>query len=274
MKPKKYLGQNFLKNERIAEKIVAAANVNKNDIVLEVGPGRGILTDILIRKAHRVVAVEKDKELADFLMDKYSAKGGSASGGKGQKKLSVINEDILRFNPDTLRGRGSDPRRLRSGRRSYKIVANIPYYITSHFLRKFLESDYQSILMALMVQKEVAERIVARDGKESILSISVKSYGQPKIITKVPAGNFYPKPKVDSAIILIDKISKNFFVKNRINEKKFFQMVKQGFGHKRKMLKNNLKISTETLQKCKIPALSRAEELDLNNWKCLYKNLF
>jgi 16S rRNA (adenine1518-N6/adenine1519-N6)-dimethyltransferase len=205
---------------------------------------------------------------------RFSAKGGSASGGKGQKKLSVINEDILRFNPDTLRGRGSDPRRLRSGRRSYKIVANIPYYITSHFLRKFLESDYQSILMALMVQKEVAERIVARDGKESILSISVKSYGQPKIITKVPAGNFYPKPKVDSAIILIDKISKNFFVKNRINEKKFFQMVKQGFGHKRKMLKNNLKISTETLQKCKIPALSRAEELDLNNWKCLYKNLF
>ncbi len=260
-----------MKNKNIARKIVEAANVNKDDVVLEVGPGRGILTDILIRKAHRVIAVEKDKELADFLMDKFSAKGGSASGGKGQNNLSVINGDVLKFNPATWK---------RSFQMEtpflYKIVANIPYYITSRFLRQFLESDYQPILMALMVQKEVAERIVAKNNKESILSISVKSYGQPIIIAKVSAKNFSPVPKVDSAIILIDNISKNFFNPlaggEKIDEKKFFQIVKLGFGHKRKLLKNNLKIGAEILKKCKIPPLSRAEDLSLDDWKCLYKN--
>ncbi len=246
MRPKKYLGQNFLKNKNIARKIVEAANVNKDDIVLEVGPGRGILTDILIRKAHCVIAVEKDKELADFLMDKF----------KGQNNLSIINDDILRF-------------KIKNS--NYKIVANIPYYITSQFLRKFLESDFQPILMALMVQEEVAERIVARDGKESILSISVKSYGQPKIIAKVLAGNFSPVPKVDSAIILINNISKDFFRKNEISEKCFFTLLKLGFSHKRKLLKNNLKIDAKILQKCKISPLARAEELDLNDWECLTK---
>jgi len=263
-----------LKNKNIARKIIEAANVNKDDTVLEIGPGKGALTEILLQKAKKVIAVEKDKELADFLMDKFSAKGaapdiafgevkggrGPASGGKGQNNLSVINDDILKFKIKNL---------------NYKIVANIPYYITSHFLRKFLESDFQPILMALMLQKEVAERIVARDGKESILSISVKSYGQPRIIAKISAKNFSPEPKVDSAIILIENISKDFFNPpaggNKINEKRFFQIVKLGFGHKRKILKNNLKISAKILQKCKIPALSRAEELDLNDWKCLAK---
>ncbi len=258
-KPKKFLGQNFLKNKIFAGKIIEAADVNKNDIVLEVGPGKGALTDILIQKAKKVIAIEKDKELADFLMDKFN----------GQKNLSVINDDILKLKIKKLKIK------------NYKIVANIPYYITSHFLRKFLESDFQPALMALMIQKEVADRIMAksasRRNKESLLSISIKAYGQPKIIAKVPAGNFFPKPKVDSAIILIDKISKDFFNPLRqpadggkINEKKFFQIVKQGFGHKRKMLKNNLKISAEILKKCKIPALSRAENLSLENWKNLY----
>ncbi len=124
-----------------------------------------------------------------------------------------------------------------------------------------------------MVQKEVAERIVARNNKESILSISVKSYGQPKIIAKVPAKNFSPAPKVDSAILLIENISKDFFKKNEIEEKRFFNLLRLGFSHKRKLLKNNLKIDAKILQKCKIPALSRAEDLSLSDWKCLYQGL-
>lgn len=159
----------------------------------------------------------------------------------------------------------------------YKIVANIPYYITSRFLRQFLESKYQPSLMALMIQKEVAERIVAKNKKESLLSISVKSYGQPKIIAKVPARNFLPVPKVDSAIIIIGNISKDFFNPpaggNKIDEKKFFQLLRLGFSHKRKLLKNNLKIGFEILQKCKIPALARPEELLLENWRCLFRQL-
>jgi 16S rRNA (adenine1518-N6/adenine1519-N6)-dimethyltransferase len=263
MKFKKHLGQHFLKNQSVAGKIVKTANISKNDIILEVGPGHGSLTELLIQRAKHIIAVEKDKELVDFLSDKF----------KGQKKLSVIHGDILKFNPKS--------HKLKSTR--YKVVANIPYYITSRFLRQFLESDNQPSLMVLMLQKEVAERIAARNYKESLLSISVKAYGQPKIIAKVPAGNFFPAPKVDSAIIAIENISKDFFsakgsparnvVSGGIDEKDFFKMLKLGFSHKRKLLKNNLKISDETLQKCEIPALSRPENLSLNNWKCLYKNL-
>jgi 16S rRNA (adenine1518-N6/adenine1519-N6)-dimethyltransferase len=252
IKSKKYLGQNFLRNHNIARKMTEAADIGKNDIVLEVGPGRGILTNILIQKARRVIAIEKDKELADFLMDKL----------KDNKNLKIVHYDILKFNPKKFS--------LKSYK--YKIVANIPYYITSRFLRRFLTSNYQPSLMALMVQKEVAERIMARDNKETLLSISVKAYGRPKIIVKVSAKNFSPAPKVDSAVILIDKISKDFFKKSGIEEKHFFGLLRLGFGHKRKLLKNNLKISPEILQKCEIPALSRAEELSLNDWKCLVRH--
>ena len=257
------LGQNFLRNKKIAEKIVEAAKVDKNDIVLEVGPGKGVLTEILLQKAKKVIAVEKDKELVRYLKDRFVH----------YKNLSVINADILKFS--IFNFQFSNKFKIQNSK--FKIVANIPYYITSHFLRKFLQSDFQPSLMALMVQKEVAERIVARDGKESLLSISVKSYGQPKIIAKVSAKNFSPEPKVDSAILLIDNISKNFFSAEggsasggKINEQKFFQLLRLGFSHKRKLLKNNLKISPEILQKCKIPALSRAENLSLENWKCLF----
>lgn len=259
---RKYLGQHFLKNKKIARKIVEAADVKKSDTILEVGPGRGALTEILLQKAKKVIAVEKDKKLADFLMDKF----------KDNKNLEIVHYDILKFNPKIFSLKPD----------KYKIVANIPYYITSHFLRQFLESNCQPSLMALMVQKEVAERIIAksanRRSKESLLSISVKSYGQPKIIAKVSAKNFSPAPKVDSAIILIDRISKDFFRKNKIGEERFFRLLKLGFGHKRKLLKNNLRQMLDTrcltltkgFQKCKIPALSRAEELSLENWKCLF----
>lgn len=283
MRPKKSLGQNFLTSKKIVDDIVAAADLKPDDVVLEVGPGKGILTEALLKAVPqaakgesrqgrgKVIAVEKDKRLVEFLKEKFH--GTLLSDSKkvfhrGYGNLEIINDDILKF----------DFTRYASQVPYYKIVANIPYYITSHFLRKFLESDFQPSKMVLMVQKEVAERILARDKKESILSISIKAYGQPKIIKKVPARYFSPKPKVDSAILLIDNISKDFFKNwSTLNvdqsEKRFFEIVKQGFSSKRKMLKNNLKLlDTECSVKCKISETARAEELSLENWQCLAKN--
>ena len=250
MKPKKSLGQNFLKSEKIAEEIVSAGEVGSDDIVLEVGPGKGILTEKLLEKAKKVIAVEKDEQLAEFLKDKF----------KNNPKLEIIRGDILKFSPMSRRD-------LDIGR--YKIIANIPYYITSRFLRTFLESDCQPSLMVLMVQKEVAERIVGK--RESLLSISVKTYGRPEIIRKVPAGYFSPAPKVDSAVIKISGISKNFF--QDIGEKKFFETVKKGFSQKRKMLINNLKAQKDDFTTCNIDEKARAENLSLEQWKCLTVNV-
>lgn len=249
MKPNKYLGQNFLTSKKIVEEIIKAASLDSKDTVLEVGPGTGFLTEELVKRAGRVIAVEKDERMIDYLKEKFA----------NVKNLKIIHNDILKFKFHVL---------------DYKVVANIPYYITSRFLRTFLENPPiggQSSKMVLMVQKEVAERITSN--KESILSVSVKVYGQPKIIKKVPAKYFSPKPRVDSAILLIDKISKDFF--RDINEKKFFELVKKGFSGKRKMLKNNLGLSnTECLTGCEIPEKARAEDLSPENWKCLYKNLY
>lgn len=255
-KPIKHLGQNFLTSKKVAEDIVSAADIGPNDIVLEAGPGRGILTESLLGKAKRVIAVEKDRRLAEFLETKFSK----------ISTLSIIHDDILKFDlksykPASPAG-GLQPT-------TYKIVANIPYYITSRFLRKFLSAEYQPNLMVVMTQKEVAERIIGKGGKESLLSISVKAYGKPEIVKMVPAGCFYPKPKVDSAIIKISQISKDFF--KNINEEKFFETVKKGFSQKRKMLINNLKISPNVFDKCDIPQKTRAENLSLDDWKCLIK---
>ena len=274
-KPKKSLGQNFLKSEKVAEEIVSAGEVCPDDIVLEVGPGKGILTEKLLEKAKKVIAVEKDEELVYFLSQKFSEEIKN-------EKLELISGDILHLEA-----------KLPS---EYKIIANIPYYITSHLLRTFLESDCQPSLMVLMIQKEVAERIVGakrkakrnfsrftlpRSGvgsdasqnfalpfsKESLLSISVKAYGCPEIIRYAPAGYFSPAPKVDSAVIKISGISKKFF--QDIGEKKFFETVKKGFSQKRKMLINNLKAQKDDFTTCNIGEKARAENLSLEQWKCL-----
>lgn len=265
MRPKKIFGQNFLNSRNIVNDIIRAADLRPDDVVLEVGPGKGILTEALLEAVPRgkVIAVEKDKRLVEFLKEKFS----------GAKNLKIISGDILKFNFTRYS--------LRVTR--YAIVANIPYYITSHFLRKFLESDYSPSRMVLMLQKEVAERIATRStslraSKESILSISVKAYGEPKIIKKVPARYFFPAPKVDSAILLIDNISPFDYAQD---EKKFFEIVKQGFSQKRKMLKNNLakmlntecSTTTTILTKCGVKEKARAENLTPENWRCLADNL-
>jgi len=252
---KKSLGQNFLKSEPALKKMCEAGEINETDIILEIGPGKGALTTKLLLEAKKVLAIEKDRELFEFLKDKFSNEIKSG-------KLELLNEDILEIEPKDYG--------LKSGQ--YKIIANIPYNITGAIFKKFLSSNEQPKTMVLLVQKEVAERIVARNGKESILSLSVKAYGTPKYMMKVAKRFFTPAPKVDSAIIAITNISKNKF-KTIAEESHFFNVIKTGFAHKRKVLRKNLEILQKKpgqidniFEKLKINSKARAEDIKFEIW--------
>ncbi|MCR4334400.1 MAG: 16S rRNA (adenine(1518)-N(6)/adenine(1519)-N(6))-dimethyltransferase RsmA [Patescibacteria group bacterium] len=257
---KKSLGQNFLKSKGAVREIISAGGVISNDTILEIGPGKGILTEQLLQTGAKVVAVEKDDRLTNFLKEKFA-------DFITQGKFEFVNADILEFNPSRFMLHTS----------CYKLVANIPYYITGEVIRQFLTNNIQPKLMVLMVQKEVAQRICSKDGKESILSISVKAYGNPKYINTIKAKFFSPIPRVDSAILLIDDISKKFF--DNFDEKGFFDVVKAGFAHKRKFLVNNLEKITEKqkivniFDKLLIPLTARAETITLAQWKDITFNI-
>ncbi len=254
MKPKKQFGQNFLTQPKIAQEIVDAGKLSKKDTVLEIGPGKGMLTEKILESGAKVIAVEKDNDLIAGLNEKFAKEIKN-------EQLKIVNEDIRNFKIEKL------------GVKKYKLIANIPYYITGEILRNFLESKHQPETMVLMVQKEVAKRIVAKDSKESILSISVKIYGEPKIIRVVSAGSFFPKPNVDSAVLLIENISKKNFTKNKITEERFFEILKKGFKSARKQLNSNLKIDPvlwkKTCSELSASEKVRAEDLSLENWKKL-----
>jgi 16S rRNA (adenine1518-N6/adenine1519-N6)-dimethyltransferase len=284
-KAKKSLGQNFLKSVLALNKIVEAGEISKKDIILEIGPGKGILTEKLLEKAGCVIAVEKDRNLFQLLQEKFSEQIE-----KG--KLILLEEDILKIDPlliSPLAGGEKTPMTRGVGGVEYKIIANIPYNITGAILKKFLTEKNQPERMILMVQNEVAGRIMARDGKESILSISVKAYGDPKMVLKVPARYFSPVPDVDSAIIAIKNISRRIFVENKIDENQFWEIVRAGFSHKRKKLSSNLK-NIDPFLICplaggeKTPMTrgvggvialgnKRAEEFSLENWIELAKTV-
>lgn len=251
--------------------MVAAGDISKNDTVVEIGPGRGVLTEALLERAGRVLAIEKDAGLAEFLREKFATEIES-------KKLVLICGDALAFDPSQISAKLIEvsPLSIERGGTSinsikYKVVANIPYYITGLLFRRFLEDVSRPERVVLMVQKEIAERIVARDGKESILSISVKVYGTPRLVQKVPARYFSPQPKVDSAILAITGIASPF--KNKSEEKKFFEVLRKGFAHKRKLLKRNLGCPETVLKECGITPKARPEEVLLNQWLCLSKKL-
>ena len=223
--------------------MVETGKIGKRDIVLEIGPGRGALTEKLLETGAKVMAVEKDDELFELLKQKFEREILS-------RQFVLVHKDILNFQTSNLQ--------------TYKLIANIPYNITGAILKKFLGADRQPERMVLLVQKEVAERIVGNRGrqasmKESVLSISVKAYGTPKYVETVKAGSFAPMPGVDSAIIAIDDISKEFFKTSAVSanpryaegsgeargydvlkEKEFFVMVRAGFKSKRKKLSSNL----------------------------------
>jgi len=251
---KKSLGQHFLRSEKALTSIRDAADPKGDDIILEIGPGEGVLTEILLGFAGKVVAVEKDDELYEFLKTHFEP-----AIEKG--KLDLVHGDILDFDPEILRFYHDF---------TYKLVANIPYNITGAIFRKFLSATYQPQLMVVLVQKEVAERVVARDGKESILSISIKAYGMPKYIETVKAGSFSPPPKVDSAILSIEDISKAFF--KNFSEEAFFQMLRAGFASKRKKLSSNLGVIypkervEAAFQALALDTNTRAEDVNIETW--------
>jgi 16S rRNA (adenine1518-N6/adenine1519-N6)-dimethyltransferase len=248
-KAKKSLGQNFLKSEPALRKVVEVGEIKNTDIILEIGPGKGKLTEKLLIHAGKVIAVEKDGELFHFLHEKFSKE-------IGEGKLILVNDDILEFKTKAYELKPC----------TYKIIANIPYNITGAILKKFLTEKAQPERMVLMVQHEVAKRIVASDKKESILSISVKAYGLPKFIMKVPARYFSPAPKVDSAVILISNISRKTFEEG-VNEEKFWEIVKAGFAHKRKKLSGNLKSVVNTDKENFVQFKDhRSEDLTLKDW--------
>ncbi len=268
-----------MKSEQALREIVKAGDIKHADTILEIGPGKGALTERLLEQAGKVIAVEKDGQLVAFLDEKFKDELES-------KKLALIEGDILELTASEMFpsfSSGDDatqdiPRKVSEESR-YKIIANIPYNITGAILKKFLTEEKQPELMVLLVQKEVADRIIARDSKESLLSISVKVYGTPTYIMKVGARYFSPAPKVETAVIIINIISLEFFNKNKIAEVKFWELLRAGFAHKRKVLSGNLKTwSNETdwqkvLVDSGISKNVRAEDLKLNNWISVLKHL-
>lgn len=216
----KLLGQHFLICEWVLPCLTKAADLQPDDIVLEIGPGTGILTRFLATRAQKVIAVEKDRELSAAL--------SAALAKEKASNAEIVTGDILRWDFSVLP-------------HTYKVVANIPYYLTSRLIRTLLEQEHRPEIIVLTIQKEVAERIVAQPPDMNILALSVQAYGTPKIITDVPASCFSPQPKVDSAILKISGISDNFFANHQIMPKDFFTVIKQGFSSRRKLLTNNLK---------------------------------
>lgn len=257
--PTRSKGQNFLINEGIYQAIIKAANLSSDDSVLEVGPGLGFLTAKLAEVVKRVVAVELDDHLAEILE--------LAINSQGVDNVEIVNQDILRFNPSDYFLEAEQ----------YSVVANLPYNISSVFLRTFLSSINPPSSLVLMLQKEVAERIVRQEPDMSLLSLSLAYYGQAEIIRIVPASDFWPAPKVDSAILRF------VYQKERPNSesieeaKRFFRLARIGFSAKRKMLKNNLvaglkcapNIIDDAFKTAQLDSKVRAEQLSLLNWQNL-----
>jgi len=259
--PARSKGQNFLINENVYDKIIENADISKEDIVLEVGPGLGFLTEKLAQRAKKVLAVELDDKLAGLLKTRLLA--------NKINNVELINQDII----ELLRlPEFGELEEFCKGK--YKIVANLPYNISSIFLRTVFELKNKPSSLTLMLQKEVAERIVAKPGAMSLLSVSVQLYADGEIIIDVPGGDFWPAPEVDSAVIKID-VNKE----EKIDIKKFFQIVKFGFSSKRKMLKNNLaaglRVSQgevgERLLTAGFDMKIRAQELSVDDWKKVLK---
>lgn len=257
--PNKLMGQHFLIDEDVLRQIIASARVTKQDIVLEVGPGLGVLTRALAKKTKQVIAVEKDLLLADTLQKQLAEEKIT--------NVTILTQDILRFNP----------KECGLQKRQYKIVANLPYYLSGKFLRKFLTEEAHPQTMILLLQKEVAERMVARPPHMSLLSLSAQTYTKPKIISIISKNSFYPKPKVDSALVKISEISNGFFKENGLEEQMFWKIAKAGFSQKRKTLLNNLSKAfniqksniKQILKNTRIHPMARAESLSLKQWATL-----
>jgi 16S rRNA (adenine1518-N6/adenine1519-N6)-dimethyltransferase len=251
----KRLGQHFLIDQRVVRDMISAADLKKDDCVLEVGPGLGILTEAIAGKAKKVFAVEKDQRLLEFLKEKF----------RNYKNIEIIHGDILRLQANKLQVN--------------KLVANLPFYLTSRFLRLCLESKTRPELAVLLIQKEVAERVVAKPGDMSLLSISCQLYSEPKIISLVLPKSFFLPPEVDCAVLKLRLFKQPKFKIKDI--KSFFRIVKAGFAGKRKQLHNTLSAgllisddaAKEILKESLIEPSRRPQTLSLEEWVGLCENL-
>jgi 16S rRNA (adenine1518-N6/adenine1519-N6)-dimethyltransferase len=254
IEPKKSLGQNFLHDPNTLEKIVAAADVQPTDTVLEIGPGTGALTDVLARHAARVVAVELDTRLEPILRGRFA----------DAPQVAFHFGDILQTDVDAL-----------LGTTDYIVVANVPYYITSAILRHLLERAHRPRRLVLTVQLEVAERLLAKVGDMSLLTVSTQYYAKPRLVMKLNPAVFYPRPDVTSAVVRLDVYPQP--IVSTPSDATFFAVVRAGFGQKRKQLKNalgeGLHISTEAagvlIEGAGIDPRRRAETLTLEEWAAL-----
>ncbi len=251
-KTKKSLGQHWLFDQPILHTIIDVAKLKSEDTVLEIGPGRGPLTELLANQCKKVVAIEKDSELVPGLRAQFALRNN----------VEIIEEDILKFNLDSLPSK-------------YVVVANIPYYLTSTLLRNLLTSNNPPKNIILLIQKEVAESIVALPGRMSTLAISIQLLAKPQLVTIVAKDKFHPPPKVDSAIIRITPLGNPVI---DVNPDVFMRLVKAGFSQKRKTLRNSLagslhikgSVAEKLLIDAKISPSTRAQELSFVQWKDLY----
>jgi len=253
------LGQHFLHSAAVRDEIVGAAKIAPGEIVLEIGPGEGFLTEALLATGARVVAVEKDDTLADSLRERFA-------DAVERGVLTIVSADVRTFRPE-VHG-------VVDG--AYKLVANIPYYITGEILRRFIGGDIQPTRAVLLVQKEVAERVAAKDGAQSVLSHAIHVYGTPSVARVVKAGSFRPPPKVDSAVLLIENISRARF-KSPEEEMRFFTLVKSAFAHPRKKVLSNVPEEyreklREELKARGLSEAARAETIPLAVWLSLIQN--
>lgn len=249
---KKSLGQHFLNNEHVPKLMADAAQVSEGDTVLEIGPGTGVLTRELLARGANVVAIEADRRAIESLEQSFEAEIMA-------QKLIIFHSDI----------RNDDLSVFGVSEHGYKVVANIPYYLSGRLFRTFLESNLQPSDLVFLVQKEVAERIV-RDKKESLLSLSVKAYGEPAYIKTIKRGNFTPPPKIDSAIIAVSHISHKHF--ETVDERLFFKILHLGFASRRKQLLGNLSgeydraLLMQIFSTCNLQHNVRGEDLSIEKW--------
>ncbi|MDY6911770.1 MAG: 16S rRNA (adenine(1518)-N(6)/adenine(1519)-N(6))-dimethyltransferase RsmA [Chloroflexota bacterium] len=261
LRARKGLGQHFLIDPAALESSISAAELSPEDVVIEVGPGLGVLTEKLAESVKRVVAIEIDPQITSALNKRFSK----------LSNITVLNTDVLRFSPSDYFKSELDSRAFK-----YKLVANLPYYVAAPTIRHFLEAELKPHRMVVMVQKEVAESIAAVPGKMSILGVSVQFYGKPSIVDYVPAGSFYPAPKVNSAIVRIDVYDRPVV---EVETEGFFRVVRAGFSSPRKQLRNALAqglsveptIASGLLDEAGILSQRRAETLNLEEWARLYE---
>ena len=266
LRPQKKWGQNFLTDARILESIADTAEVTRDDNILEIGPGLGHLTRVLARRAGDVTAVEIDRDLATRLSAEFAE----------TPNVKIVHGDILAFNPSDLIGAGHDPALAAI---PYKIVANLPYYITSAILRHILQAARKPRLVVVMVQREVAQRMTAQPPAMSRLAVSVQFFARARIARTISAGAFYPRPQVDSAVVRLDVFDLPPLAAE--DTERFFEIVRAGFGERRKQLRNSLArglsldpdTAAAALARARIQPTRRAETLTLEEWRALYHEL-